>query len=124
MRINRNLLAAAAFGGLAVTALAQSATPAGDTRAGKTRAEVRVEAIAALAAGQVRSSDREPYLQWDSFPSTRSRVEVRAEAVEALRLGLVSYGDIAVREASPVELELIRQAGSRARTGETCLAGN
>ena len=61
------------------------------------RAEVRGQAAAAIAAGEVRARDYQAPTHWtDLSAPTLSRARVAAEAREATRLGLVPRGELDV----------------------------
>jgi hypothetical protein len=113
--------AVAATAGGQVSRGESAASDLGPLRSAHSRAEVHAEAVAAVAGGQSSSNERD-YGPSQPFVSTRTRAEVRAEAIEARRLGLVSHGELFPRDATPAELELIRQAGLRAREADRRVA--
>lgn len=78
----------------------------------KTRAEVRAELAGAVPQGLSTS-----YGEASPAPqprSTLSRIQVLAETREAQRLGLLDRHDGYAPEATPAQLEQIRQAGLQA----------
>lgn len=84
------------------------------TASASSRADVRAEAVRAVAEGRVASG--EFGLKLASAPTTPGvvdRAQVRAEAAEAVRLGLVASGERSVVYTAP-QLAAIKAAGERA----------
>jgi hypothetical protein len=78
------------------------------------RADVKAQTAAARAAGLIASGEASYELPVAVASSGLTRVQVRAEAIEARRLGLIPHGEMGSRDATPAELESIRQAGLKA----------
>jgi len=78
------------------------------------RADVKAQAIAAREAGLIAKGEASYEMPVAVAPSGLSRVQVLAETVEARRLGLIPHGELPARDATPAELESIRQAGLKA----------
>jgi Domain of unknown function (DUF4148) len=89
MQVRRQAkLAAVAAAFLAIgTAMAQSNGPL-------SRAQVRAEAAAAVAAGTIPRGEAGPeYFRSPNIQSTRARADVRAETVVAVRKGRIARGE-------------------------------
>jgi|LNFM01.1.fsa_nt_gb hypothetical protein len=79
-----------------------------------TRAEVRADLVAAIAAGAIAQGELGHV--WSPRASERSRAEVVAELIEAQRLGLTRVTEAGAPVATAEQLQLIRRAGERAAT--------
>jgi hypothetical protein len=112
--INAKSLVAATLAALSFSALADG----GDVHtfasepSTLTRAEVRTNLAAAIAAGV--TAQGELGHAWAPQGSERSRAEVVAELVEAQRLGLTRVTEAGAPVATAEQLQLIRRAGERA----------
>jgi hypothetical protein len=126
MKTSANLfvstLVVAIVGFASAAAFAQEVTTApeiGNFVSQKTRAEVRVELLQAVAEHRIAHNEaQEQRLQTVGFVSTKSRAQVVAETREASRLGLISRNDADYPMATPTaeQLRLVTQAGERARS--------
>lgn len=87
----------------------------------RSRADVQAEAAAALAAGGIASGEMSMVeFQVQPFVSEKTRVQVQAETLEARRLGLLDRsGELGFPQITPVQHEMIRTAGLRARDAAT-----
>lgn len=83
-----------------------------------TRAEVRAEAVRALAAGEVSTGEQSVVVAAAGMPL--SRAQVRAETLEAIRIGAISRGE---QNDFPTAAQLnsIRMAGERAVAMQTAM---
>lgn len=125
------LLLVAATAGVALLgaagARAQEATPAPEIdafKAGKSRAEVRAETVAAAQAGLIARNDADMQrLATAGFQASKPRANVQAETLAAARLGLTRYGEAGAPEATRAQLEAITLAGERAPTSTSLVAG-
>ncbi len=114
MRLNRQLLAVAALTPFAVAALAQ---PMSGGEAAKTRAQVRAETAAAVAAGQIPRGEGTPTAP-QAFHSTGSRAAVRAQTLAAMAAGQIPRG-----EATPISSDVFVSTKTRAEVrAETRMA--
>jgi hypothetical protein len=77
-----------------------------------TRAEVRADLAAAIAAGTIAQGELGSV--WAPRGSERSRAEVVAELIEAQRLGLTRVTEAGAPVATAEQLQLIQRAGERA----------
>jgi hypothetical protein len=83
---------------LSLRAVAAEATIFDDSfTSNRTRAEVRAEVVAALAAGERLSWGEGPQMDVARSTGTRRRAEVVAEAREARRLGTLDEGEATLR---------------------------
>jgi len=96
--MNKSLLTLAAVALVSASAFAGEADPSGQfalqTDSTRTRAEVKAEAVAAVARGATRPSN--PHASASVQPPLQTSVEarvVRAQTAEAVRLGQISYGE-------------------------------
>jgi hypothetical protein len=95
---NKSLLALAAVAFVSASAFAGEADPSGQfalqVDSTRTRAEVKAEAVAAVARGATRPSNphASEHVQAPLQSSIDTRI-VRAQAAEAVRLGQISYGE-------------------------------
>jgi len=81
--------------------------------ASRSRAEVVADLHAAQAARQLPVAG-EAGLRFADAPSTTPRAQVVAETREVARLGLISYGEAALKQATPAQERLIELAGMQA----------
>lgn len=80
-----------------------------------TRDEVKRAALHAIRAGTIARGEASFELPAKVTDSGLTRAQVRAEAIAAGHLGLIARGELPLRDATPFELEHIRQAGLKAR---------
>jgi len=83
-----------------------------------TRAEVRAEAVRALAAGEVSTGERSIVVGSVGMPL--SRAQVIAETLEAIRIGALSRGEQNVFPTA-AQLDSIRMAGERTVAMQTAM---
>jgi hypothetical protein len=127
MHFRHVLISATAFVALIGAATTIHAQGSGETagldtlsgfRSTLSRDEVRAELLQAQRAGQIVNGDtafeRVLFAQLQR-PSPVTRAQVRAELFEARRLGLLERGyEVEPPQATPAQVERIRQAGQRA----------
>ena len=94
MSIRRNFFVLAALGVFSLSTLAQ------DQPAAPSREQVRAEAAAALASGQIARGELPFGVAAAHGPSTVSSAEVRAQAVAAVAAGQIGRGEIGVAPAA------------------------
>jgi hypothetical protein len=111
---NAKSLVAATLAALSFSALADGGDvqPFVSQPSTLTRAEVRADLAAAIAAGAIAQGELDPILA--PRASQRSRAEVVAELIEAQRLGLTRVTEAGAPVATAEQLQLIRRAGERA----------
>lgn len=78
------------------------------------RDDVKRATLAAIHAGTIVRGEARFELPAAAVDSGLTRAQVRAEAIAARRLGLIAAGEGPARDATPSELEQIRQAGLKA----------
>jgi hypothetical protein len=78
------------------------------------REDVKRATRAAAQAGTIVTGEASFERPSALSKSTLTATQVQAEAIEARRLGLIAEGEKPMREATPPELEQIRQAGLKA----------
>ncbi len=98
MRIIKQLIASAAIGAIGAIANAQPVITTSNEAPALTRAQVRAETAAALAAGHMVPVGEAPNYPFDPAlaVSTRSRAAVAHEAAAAVAAGEIPHGELSL----------------------------
>jgi hypothetical protein len=103
MRIIKQLIAGAAMGAIGAMASAQPVITTSNEAPALTRAQVRAETAAAIAAGHMLPAGEAPNYPFEpaQTASTRSRAAVEIEAAAAVAAGEIPHGELSLAELQP-----------------------